>query len=157
MHAYFKTSRGVKVLKFYEKHLPSFEAAEEVRMFVKRLDDLYPSNNEEWREFLEKVREMSNIFGKFLRNKRLSLEQSLDDVAVSIKLNKVLLCMYENGTRVPHTKNLQALIDYYDIKPDELLEIKENVIKDIHGKLDDLSFAQLLRLSKNLRQKKCPY
>lgn len=61
------------------------------------------------------------ILGQRIKEARLKLKMSQEDLGDKLGVTKVSVCGYENGTRTPTMKVFLSLIDVLDLEPNYIL------------------------------------
>lgn len=61
------------------------------------------------------------IIGSKIKERRLKLGLSQEQLGEKLGVSKVSVCGYEKGTRTPTLQNFLDLLDILDLTPDELL------------------------------------
>lgn len=61
------------------------------------------------------------VIGSKIKERRLNLGLSQEQLGEKLGVSKVSICGYENGTRTPTIQNFLDLIEILDLTPDELL------------------------------------
>lgn len=70
------------------------------------------------------------IIGSKIKEKRIALGLSQEELGQKLGVSKVSVCGYEKGTRTPTMKNFLDLIEILDLTPDELLGREVKVVVD---------------------------
>ncbi len=70
------------------------------------------------------------VIGSKIKEKRLQLGMSQEELGQKMGVSKVSICGYERGTRTPTIENFVDMIRILDLTPDELLGREVKVIND---------------------------
>ena len=70
------------------------------------------------------------VIGSKIKEKRLQLGLSQEELGQKLGVSKVSICGYERGTRTPTMQNFLDIIEILDLTPDELLGREVKVVND---------------------------
>ena len=91
------------------------------------------------------------VIGSKIKERRIKLGLSQEELGQKLGVSKVSICGYEKGTRTPTIENFIDLIEILDLTPDELLgrEVKVVAEKDeeytAHISKQDLQFLKEIK------------
>lgn len=99
------------------------------------------------------------IVGSKIKEKRMKMGLSQEQLGDKLGVTKVSICGYEKGTRIPNLKNFVDLLDILDLTPNELLgrEVKticdNNVSYTVFISKADLQILKELKIHSSLYNK----
>ena len=99
------------------------------------------------------------IVGSKIKNKRMQLGLSQEELGEKLGVTKVSVCGYEKGTRTPNLKNFVDLLDILDLTPNELLGREVKTVCETDGTYTafvskaDLQILKELKIHSNLYNK----
>lgn len=70
------------------------------------------------------------VIGSKIKEKRLKLGMSQEQLGQKLGVSKVSICGYEKGTRTPTMQNFMDIVEILDLTPDELLGREVKVVND---------------------------
>lgn len=70
------------------------------------------------------------IIGSKIKEKRIALGLSQEQLGQKLGVSKVSICGYENGTRTPTMQNFIDIMEILNLTPDELLGREVGVIAE---------------------------
>lgn len=70
------------------------------------------------------------VIGSKIKERRLKLGLSQEQLGQKLGVSKVSICGYENGTRTPTIENFLDLVEILDLTPDELLGREVKVVSE---------------------------
>lgn len=92
------------------------------------------------------------IIGSKVKERRMQLGLSQEELGQKLGVSKVSICGYENGTRTPTMQNFLDLIEILDLTPDELLGREVKAVCETEGMYTAFVSKLDLQLLKELKR-----